>query len=551
MARIYPDPMRPTSSTAEKRLYRLFQDELSDAFIVIHGARWIAKKPQQKTNGEVDFLVIHPELGILLLEVKGGGIRVERDTWYSRDASGELHVIKDPVHQVQDSLYALRDHLGSSRLGHGSSIYLCHGVVFPDVVITQVDLRPDIPRDIVIDGDQLRDINSAIQNVFKYWHRMRPPKSVNAWNSGQVVDLLAPTRELRSRIAFEFEAEERQLKQLTEDQFSVLDLLTMHPRAVIVGGAGTGKTMLAVEKARRLADAGFRVLLLCYNVNLSDWLKTALPSDSHVTISTFHSLAADAAMWTETRPSSDLQDWAPELLLDAALRARVNDELGQKLLFDAIVVDEGQDFPGHYWTAVVELLKHREDGVLYVFLDENQSLRGSLPELPISIPPFPLLTNCRNTKSVFSQAEQYATVVSSASRKCIGPSGRDIEFIQDALSERQLKEQLRVKLHDLVRVQGVSPHDIVILTPREPKDSCLKNGTELGTFILDWDLRSRIQNHVHVSSISKFKGLERPVVIAAELSDGEVSASSQELYIAFSRARNHLVVLGTIPKPNS
>ena len=77
-------------------------------------------------------------------------------------------------------------------------------------------------------------------------------------------------------------------------------------------------------------------------------------------------------------------------------------------LFDALIVDEAQDFEDTWWIALTEILKSPEKGVMYVFFDDNQQLYQQISNIPITSPPFPLVDNCRNTQNIHAAMQPYA-----------------------------------------------------------------------------------------------------------------------------------------------
>ncbi len=86
MARMIPSPMREdTESEAERLLYRKFEAELSDAYTVVHQARWVGlRHGRAGQDGEADFLILHPTKGILVLEAKAGEVVIEEGRWAAR-----------------------------------------------------------------------------------------------------------------------------------------------------------------------------------------------------------------------------------------------------------------------------------------------------------------------------------------------------------------------------------------------------------------------------------------------------------------------------------
>src|SRR5690606_16393286 len=105
---------------------------------------------------------------------------------------------------------------------------------------------------------QIDNLEQRILDIYAFWKQRADRANERMDGKAAVdglVDLVVPTRQLRPRIADIFERERRKIEELTQQQFRVLRLLRNHRRAAIVGGAGTGKTMLAMEKAQQLADS--------------------------------------------------------------------------------------------------------------------------------------------------------------------------------------------------------------------------------------------------------------------------------------------------------
>ena len=189
--------------------------------------------------------------------------------------------------------------------------------------------------------------------------------------------LLTEPVELRSLLRNEIAEGDREVVRLTNGQFMLLNTLRHQRRAEIVGGAGTGKTMLAAEKARRLAREGFRTLLVCFNSPLARMLTEETADVARTTglldVSTFHQVCEDLASDAGTLPAKPdpvPPSWFSHSLpraLDAAL-----EELGPR--YHAIVIDEGQDFEADWLLSLEALLFEPKEDVLYVFHDPAQAI---------------------------------------------------------------------------------------------------------------------------------------------------------------------------------
>lgn len=183
MARIYDGGgAGKTESQAELDLKSLFEQKPDSSYMVIHSVPWIASDPKSwKPKGEVDFMILHPEHGILLLKVKGGQIRVERNQCYTRNRFGvEKPLDEDPFVQADYNVYPIRGWLTASEHTRRFSYPVFHAVAFPDTgAFTKSALRPDAPVDILLDGSRIASPQKAIEGVFAYW-RARYPKKCRA-----------------------------------------------------------------------------------------------------------------------------------------------------------------------------------------------------------------------------------------------------------------------------------------------------------------------------------------------------------------------------------
>jgi hypothetical protein len=553
MARIYDGGgAGKTESQAELDLKALFEQKLDPSYTVIHSVPWIACNPKaRRPKGEVDFVIAHPRQGVLLLEVKGGQIRVEHNRWYTRNRFGvESQLDEDPFMQADLSLYPIREWLSASEHTRRYTYPVFHAVAFPDTgVFSKSALRPDIPAEILLDGSQIANPQKAIEEVFAFWHarypdwEMKGPAAVEA-----LVRLMVPTADLTASLAEAFRREGKQIEQLTQDQFSILKMLRLQNQAAIVGGAGTGKTVLAMEKARRLVDGqGRRVLFLCFNKNLAAWINQTLQGDSNALLDvlTFHQLTGrmirNAGLPANSN-DKDFNERVADLLQDALdrLRQRPN---AQADLYDAIIVDEGQDFRDEWWIPLPDLLKDRDNGIMYIFFDDNQRLYTQLGNIPFKSQPLMLVKNCRNTQGIFTALKPY--LPSDDETVCIGPQGRPVEIIPVADKGEALAE-LQKALQRLTR-EKVRSEDIILLTPVSKERSMWEDNQRVGKWVLTWNLQTTMADAIRVSTIYQFKGLESPVVILSEMDKAHKEKTSELAYVGLSRARHHVVVLGSLP----
>ncbi len=272
MARMLPQRLRlETKSDAERRLYHTLQRSLPDDFVVFHSVRWLTQDPQSgPQEGETDFIIAHPTLGILVLEVKGGCIRYDGALaqWYSNDIP-----IKDPVLQARESKHSLLKKLKGLPEWQNRWITVGYAVAFPDVEVTRA-LLPALPEPLVLDAPAMTNTLAWVRRALEYWHTHdRQAGAIGERGMHLLQDILSPSWELRPPLRFAVQREEEEIHRLTEEQFYILDLLQGQRKALIVGCAGSGKTTLAREQARRLGSQGFRGLFTCFNRLLAEHLQ--------------------------------------------------------------------------------------------------------------------------------------------------------------------------------------------------------------------------------------------------------------------------------------
>jgi hypothetical protein len=547
MARMYPDELRPdTKSDAERLLYEAFRDKLDNSYTVFHSVAWQSLDGEGRPrDGEADFVIAHPKRGILVLEAKGGAIEYDpsTDCWTSTDRHGQVYEIRNPFAQVRYSKYALEERLQIMLHMPARRINVGHAVAFPDVVVGEPWLGPDKPRHIILDKTDLADLSGWVGRVLAYYRgkaRQRDTapgqKAVRA-----LMQLLGKTWELRPALWGDFVQEREQIIRVTEQQYSILDALQRQRRAAIWGCAGSGKTMLAVEKATRLARQGFRVLLTCFNKHLAADLQARLKLRANLDVANFHALCYDLAQRAGVLPEKRDDDvffnqQLPEALMEAAGALDVR--------YDAIIVDEGQDFGENWWIPLQMLLRDPDDGILYIFFDDNQRLYVRHGAFPIQQPPYLLSVNCRNTQNIHQVVMKfYEAEGAEEALYARGPLGRPVAVVPYPGSQG-----LQITLQEVLRIlsveQQVPAGEIVVLTSRLRSKRRLLDGSASGGLRLT-DTWPTPRGQVYCTTVYDFKGLERAVVILADIGrwPSEWDEMVRLLYVGCSRARNHLIVL--------
>ena len=528
MARMIPglseEQLRNLRSKAEARFYRACKEQLPDDVLVLHSVSWIYRDDHDRLReGEADFTIVSPHAGIMAVEVKGGGVSFDAASggWSSVDRFGNHNPIKDPFRQASNERHAIFDQLtGCSlwRRWRGKRLTLAHAVMLPDIHDAKPLVSPDRRVEFIGVDTDMRDLSAWASKVFRFWSGANDD-ALGTQGVGLVEEILCKSVEVLPALRSYLDDAEKTRLRLTNGQARVLRTIGGRRRAVISGGAGTGKTLIAVEKARQLASDGQQVLLLCYNRALADAISSSLASISAITVLSYHQLCERRIASSLTLHGRDLRGEAEEAypgnssrhLFDVQMPfalALSNEILDEK--YDSLVIDEAQDFSDDYWFSLEELLRDQELGSIYIFIDENQSIYRKHVHLPVRDEPYHLTVNCRNTAEIHRTGYIYYT-----GKEVDEPdlSGQEVERVAIDGDADQAASIAKVVAQLLGA--SVSPEDIVVLLAKKPKnylwELLLTHKLPGG---VAWGVESPgRRNSVLVETVGRFKGLESQVVV--------------------------------------
>ena len=292
MAEMYPQTLLDSElkSKAEGRVFDALRDGLDDSWKAFHSVGWVTRDHAEGANdGEIDFILARAEAPIICLEVKGGGLESRHGEWF-RIKDGQRERFRDPFAQALDHTYALRRKLSEFDGWKADDVQIVHALAFPDITVHKLVLAPDAPADIVIDRNGLTDVAGSLERVLGFHRGSRDKrKLLDTDGLGALRNILAPDITLEVPMATRFLDEEAALITLTAEQARILDSSARESRLAVYGCAGSGKTMLAVEQAKRLAANGEDVLFVCFNTGLKNHLREREAS-SGVEFWNFHAL---------------------------------------------------------------------------------------------------------------------------------------------------------------------------------------------------------------------------------------------------------------------
>lgn len=518
-------------SEGEREVFEILKDGLSDEWLVIYSLRWITDNDifLGKSNGESDFILIHQDYGVMILEVKGGVISCISGEWSSISGENNKRSIKDPEKQANDAKFSLLSRFKRSNINP----YITTAVWFPDCIKDRCSLPLSMPKEVILDMTSFDNIEKRIVDIFKY----RAEKEGFVINKlldseyKKVVDILNPKTEIKIPLLRLANKLNMKFMKLNEEQNHFFEQLDDNKFISVKGHAGTGKTVLAVKKAFRESEAGKKVLFLCYNSLLKDSVEEE--SSDAFEVFTIHSLAIEYLNKynQEAYEKFDETGDFDEMMNDFLNEIKYNKKK-YKWNFDSIVIDEGQDFTEEWFDAVNEILA--EDGSVCIFYDENQMLYNKYGRDDISFldkgTKYTLMRNMRNTDEICTSSLKVINA-NESSIKLNGITGikPDIIFSEDAFDTiTHLKKVIR----ELKKNEFLSDDNITVLTMQAKRKLKFKKGIA--------DEFSGI-----VESIRRFKGLESDVVIIPDLSSNFMDDENLRnlLYVGMSRAKAHIILI--------
>lgn len=545
MAVMIPSEIDPsTKSYAERRIFVKLQAELSNEWTVLHSLN-VKEHPTQPW-GEIDFVLVGPS-GVFCLEVKGGRVRRVAGEWQFIDRNGNVtRDYRGPFRQVQEATQALTAFI-KRECPHLKFVPVMSGVVLPDAVIEGQGAH--IVPEIVLDLESIEQpFLEYLRRIIGYWRPILEQKAgveyrrLTSAERDEIVQLLRPDFDFRVALRPQIGEVKRTIIKLTEDQVRVLDGLKANKRVVIRGSAGTGKTLLAVEEAKRWSRLGARVFLTCFNRNLARYLRRALEGYD-VEVDNFHSFvvrtvrsAGKEAAVPRATPEERFRFFYPAACIESILESKDFEP------YDVLIVDEAQDLLVDTYIDVFDvlLMDGIENGRWRMFLDPNQDLfRGTQPGSWARIMDkaawFELSTNCRNTKNIAVTVAAVSGVELVRTMHLAGPEVQ-VCFVRNPEDERR---KVSKSINRLLS-EKIDPSDFVVLGHVRLENSSLASGL-LGVPYRLLDIESvQAEPAIRYATVRAFKGLEADTVLMTGITDLNSQDKLLELYVGLSRARAYL-----------
>lgn len=521
MAKIYPtftDDFH--SSLGEYKIFNSLK-KLPDDWYVLYSLNWNNKLENGKVQwGEADFVILNRIYGLLVIEVKSGCIEYKEGIWYqTRLDNFEKNQMKNPFKQADKSKYKFISLL-DNVLFDNKKCYVDKAVWFPSIKdIDSDNLPPEYDERIVLTEDALDNPLQYIIRAYDFYNS-KHYTFMDREDFERVFSILMPEFNLIPSASNIVEENDYSFLQLTQEQKKVLDFISDQGNAAIQGGAGTGKTFIAVEQAKRFSING-EVLFLCFNRYLYKHLENNC-FHNNVDYLNIHSFV--------NKFSSD------NVLSNEDLVRVLKTIEFSELNYKYIIIDEAQDFDNNVLSIIVE--KATKSNIrCFVFYDKNQLLYSD--KMPAILNDFEckltLNKNCRNTFKILSTTNSPMNIPIKTDEYCI-------EGIMPKLHISDNKEKIINKIEEVITnclENGYKLNDIVILTLNTESNSILYSISQIGKYRI---ANEKTENEILFTTSKKFKGLESNVVILVDFNSNIISTDelTRLFYVSTSRARQLL-----------
>lgn len=417
----------------------------------------------------------------------------------------------------------------SNIIGHCKFL---HAVWFPAIsnaVLNTMALPSEADKALIMTKESLLNPLPSIQHIFSVELPNGIHTDISEAESNRFIrEVLCPQFNVFPTASFDADLKKIVFHRLLDEQAGILNFLDEQRTAVINGAAGTGKTMIAVEKAQRHAADGESVLFLCYNVQLKNYLAENFSHDN-IDYYTISGLACKLC-------NSKTPDYKK-------LKAKLEDMyLSESFPYMHVIIDEGQDFgiddidEASILETIKTIITDREslEGSFYVFYDKLQLIQAK------NVPQFieeadcklTLYRNCRNTENIaMTSLRPLSERKPRLLEGCVKGAPANIYFCEDTITAIKKVDSAI----DGFKSDGYK--DVVILTCKTEETSILKGKTSNGLY----------RNKYKFTTCRKFKGLEADVIILIDI-DGETFNSENVLiyYVGTSRARIRLDMITTL-----
>ena len=530
MAIMIPEKPRHFEPASQEGLIFAGLEKLSDEYYVFHSFRITTVKNDILHESETDFVIFNRKKGLICLEAKAGQVKYSKGEWRYGDGT-PMHN-GGPFNQADANKWKLMKYFESR--GETAFLDKCkflHAVWFPSIdqeYLSRLSLPSEADKALILTKEALEDPTDYIERIFDIDIPGGKKTDISITECQRIVrTVLCPEFDVFPSASFNADLKKIVFHRLLREQAGILNFLDEQRTAVINGAAGTGKTMIAAEKALRHAIAGEKVLFLCYNSQLKDYLEKNYENENI----DFYTISGFACKMCST-PEADF----------GKLKNKLEDMyLSEQFPYKHVIVDEGQDFgmDDIEEADILQALKDiivdntKLDGTFYIFYDKLQLIQSkSVPKyIEDADCKLTLYRNCRNTENI-----------ATTSLKPV--SGREPKLFEDSVSGTPARfcfcspDNVSQNVDACIeKLQADGFKDIVILSCKTEATSNLNTWIDSGLY----------KGKYRFSTCRKFKGLEADAVILVDVDDETFNKDNVLMfYVGASRARIKLDIITTL-----
>ena len=525
---------------SERMLLRKLHKQLPATWTVLANVTWASRDESGLVaDGQCDFVVLVPGAGMVIVEVKGSReIFIDTDgLWYRRDQDGlAILVSPSPPEQAMKNMYKLArivEQKGAWPRFPGRYSWL---VAYPNGVASNVPAMFDAST--MITSRNMHELESRIRHALV----QRGSDGKSEYFTMQAIDAIAailtsqPFTVVKADTHVEVQQDLEIIDKLTRQQFAVLRGIFEFPTVAVTGPAGSGKTLLAIWRLQALVESGRKALYVCFNKKLASSLRKRHPGLAEHIASVdklFIDLCGQPAI------AGELDQYFKETLPELAFGRAA--ELGDNEKYDAIIVDEGQDFNELRLYVLHELLREPGSGWA-IFTDRRQDLfRAGVGDAFGADVIFKLYHNCRNTVEVNKATNGFLGTGDILSMPGM-PEG-EAPLVVSCTDQKTMAN----KAWELAR-QWSNERGVVVLSPYALRNSCMGEHLKGNGMVLSEDLSNMgVAGQACFSTIRSFKGIEAPAIILVDAGIPSVEPGAafhmEDLYVACTRPTARIAIL--------
>lgn len=559
MARMIPPQMSEKAkrdSQAEADIFGWLEKMTWGDAIVLHSLP--LKEHIKKSFGQIDFVVIC-ERGVLCVEVKGGIVYRKEGMWYFAPRNGAEPDKKEegPYWQVQGNMKSLRQYLAKSFKVDDpimNAQFACC-VMMPDCAVVS-DEDTEIIKEITFDQrNSYKELSIFFEKSFDYWKKKyKPNGGLSKKDRERLATFLRSDFSFVPKLSLTIKATEDQLTAVTDEQYLIISGMSVNPRMLIEGGAGTGKTYLATEQCKKYSSMGDKVLFLCFNSLISNFIRESLEreeTDYSIDVFTFHSLLMKFCNMPNVPENIDEKEYFSNILPNKFL-TEIAGTLSAEERYDRVVIDEGQDLMNEVsFMCLDELIKGGwKNGKWAIYYDSKQNIfntntefEETWKELQKNGMFYPLSVNCRNTKQIAKGNYAITHVYNPLLMRANGEEINYITYKNKPDEFKKLVEEIRK-----LRAEGISKKDIVILSyyRSDNPESCLFDTAfpeDIGSISFNITENFEKCKNIRFYTIQAFKGMEAKAVIMIDIDSFSNQDKRLLNYVGMSRAKSYLAFI--------